>query len=101
MERWQPFHGRITPTDLRGFADFGGAAVIATSCGTGTADLASAVLDCGASAYLAPAGAPFGYASVFAPLRVFYDLTERRSLEAAVTGLRAHDAELGMWRLFS
>lgn len=101
VERYQPFHGGVGPEQLRSFARFHGAVVIATGCDTGHPDLARAVLDCGASAYLAPTGAPFGYASLFAPLFLFYELTERRSLTEAVARLRAHDPELAMWTLYS
>jgi hypothetical protein len=52
-------------------------------------------------AYVAPRGAPFGYASLFAPLLLFYELTERRTLRQAVGRLQAHDAELAMWRLYT
>ena len=45
------------------------------------------------------AGAPFGYASVFAPAMLFYELTEGRSIDAAVQRLRAHDDELATWQL--
>jgi hypothetical protein len=100
VERYQGFHGRITPEELRRFARFTDQVVIATGCETGHAALADAVLDCGAAAYLAPIGAPFGYASVFAPLFVFYELTERRTLEQAARRLNAHDSELSMWRLY-
>ncbi|MEN2419719.1 hypothetical protein AABB02_16660 [Streptomyces rimosus] len=64
---------------------------------TGAPTLTDAFLDAGASAYIAPSGAPFGYAGVFAPLFLFYELTEQRTLTEAVTRLRAHDGELGMW----
>ncbi|MCV2491025.1 hypothetical protein OF117_16850 [Geodermatophilus sp. YIM 151500] len=99
VERWQPFHGRLGPADLRSFARFDGATVIATGCDTGHPDLARAVLDCGAAAYVAPAGGPFGYASLFAPVFLFYELVEGRTLEQAVGRLQAHDRELAMWRL--
>ncbi len=65
----------------------------------GPPDLVEAVLDCGAGAYIAPDGAPFGYASLFAPLLLFYELTERRTLTEAVDRLAGHDGELSMWRL--
>lgn len=63
-------------------------------------ELASAFFGGGATAYVASRGAPFGYASAFAPLLLFYELTEGRSLELAVKRLREHDGELAMWRLF-
>jgi len=100
VERYQPFHGRITPDELRSFARLDGQVVIATGCDTGHPALARAVLDCGASAYLAPTGAPFGYASYFAPIFLFYELAEQRSLDDAITRLRQHDAELTMWQLY-
>lgn len=99
VERYQPFSGRVTPRDLRAFADLSGADVVATGCDTGHPDLVRAVLDCGAASYLAPDGAPFGYASFFAPLLLFYELVEQRTLPEAVERLRRHDAELAMWRL--
>jgi hypothetical protein len=99
LERYQPFSRRVTPADLRSFARFDGATVIATGCDTGHPSLVRAVLDCGAAAYIAPDGAPFGYASFFAPVFLFYELTEQRSVATAVERLRSHDAELGMWRL--
>ena len=51
VERYQPFHRRVRPDDLR---FFDGTVVIATGCDTGHPDLVRAVLDCGANAYLAP-----------------------------------------------
>lgn len=99
LDRYQPFSRRVTPEDLRSFARFEGASVIATGCDTGHPALVQAVLDCGASAYLAPDGAPFGYASFFAPVFLFYELTEQRTLAEAVQRLQRHDRELGMWRL--
>ena len=63
-------------------------------------ELSGAYFAGGATAYIAPAGAPFGYASAFAPLMLFYELTEGCSLEEAVQRLRDHDHELSMWQLF-
>jgi hypothetical protein len=101
IERFQPLHGSVGPDELRRLARLSsGAVVISTGCETGTPELADAYFQGGASAYVAPTGAPFGYASAFAPLLLFYELTERRSLERAVERLRDHDRELSMWRLF-
>jgi hypothetical protein len=100
VEQYQPFHGRITPDDLRGFARLDGRVVIATGCETGHPDLAQAFLDAGAAAYIAPTGAPFGYASYFAPISLFYDLTEQRTLDEAVAHLHRRDTELSMWHLY-
>lgn len=100
VEQYQPFHGRVSPDDLRSFARLDGQVVIATGCETGHPDLAKAFLDCGASAYVAPTGAPFGYASYFAPISLFYDLAEKRSLDDAVAHLQAHDSELNMWQIY-
>jgi hypothetical protein len=99
-ERFQPLHGSMGPDELRRVARLPGSVVISTGCDTGTPELASPLFAGGASAYVAPDGAPFGYASAFAPLLLFYELTEGRSLEQAVERLRAHDRELSMWRLF-
>jgi hypothetical protein len=100
MERFQPFHGRCGPAELATFARLPGSVVIATGCDTGDPALAEAFLRAGASAYIGPRGGPFMYAAAFAPILLFYELTEKRSLEHAVTKLRAHDAELSMWRLY-
>jgi hypothetical protein len=94
-----PFRAESPPEQLRSFARFEGASVIATGCDTGHPALVQAVLDCGASAYVAPDGGPFGYASFFAPVFLFYELTEQRTLAEAVQRLQNHDRELGMWRL--
>ena len=94
-------HGSLGPREVRSVVRLAGSVVICTGCGPGDPELADAFLYRGAAAYLAPAGGPFGYASAFAPLFAFYELTERRSLEQAVERLRAHDGELAMWRLFS
>ncbi|MFJ2771401.1 hypothetical protein [Streptomyces sp. NPDC087300] len=72
---------------------------VLTGCDTGDTALLDAFLDAGASACVAPRGGPFGYASLFAPLFLFYELTERRTLPQAVARLRAHDPELAMWHL--
>ena len=101
IERFQPLHGSVGPDELRRVVRLSaGSIVISTGCDTGTEDLASAYFEGGASAYVAPGGAPFGYASAFAPLFLFYELTEGRPLEQAVSRLRDHDRELSMWRLF-
>ena len=99
-ERFQPFYERFGPAEVRRFARFDGSVVIATGCDTGSEPLAEAFLDAGAAAYLAPDGGLFGYASVFAPIFLFYELTEGRALEQAVERLQRHDAELAMWKLF-
>lgn len=49
--------------------------------------------------HVAPDGGPFGYASFFAPVFLFYELTEQRTLTEAVQRLQDHDRELRMWRL--
>ncbi|MGW0662214.1 hypothetical protein [Streptodolium elevatio] len=100
LAAFQPFDGNIGPAEVRAHLRFPGSVVIATGCDTGDEALAEAFLDVGAAAYVAPVHGPFGYASVFAPLFLFYELTELRTLEEAVERLRAHDAELAMWRLF-
>lgn len=100
FDRHQPFHDRVTPDDLRSFARFDGRTVIATGCDTGHPELAQAILDCGASAYVAPTGGPFGYAAYFATISLFYDLTQERTLDEAVARLNQHDSELSMWRLY-
>jgi hypothetical protein len=100
LERFQPYHRRLRPDDIRQLARLQGSVVIATGCDTGAPGLADAFLDAGADAYVAPAGAPFGYASFFAPLFLFYELTEGRTLAEAVARLQAHDRELAMWCLF-
>jgi hypothetical protein len=100
LEREQPFHGVLTAADLRGFARFDGATVISTGCGTGTPELADAVLACGAAGYLGPTGYPEGHACFFVLSYLFYELTEGRPIAAAAERLRGHDAELAMWRYF-
>lgn len=97
---FQPFNGAVGPDRVREHFRLPGSVVLVTGCDTGDPVLADAFLDAGAGAYIAPHGAPFGYASVFAPLFFFYELTERRTPEEAVGRLRAHDGELAMWRLY-
>lgn len=101
LERFQPTHGSWGPEEIRRYARVSDATVIVTGCDTGTEQLTDAFLDAGAVAYVAPRGAPFGYASLFAPLLLFYELTERRTLRQAVDRLRAHDTELAMWQLYT
>lgn len=100
LAAFQPFNGAVGPDLVRAHVRLPGSTVIATGCDTGAPALAEAFLDAGAGAYVAPDGAPFGYASVFAPLFLFYELTEHRGLDEAVAHLRAHDAELALWRLY-
>jgi hypothetical protein len=100
VARFQPFNGDAGPEEIRAHLRLPGSTVIATGCDTGDPALATAFLDAGAAAYLAPAGAPFGYASLFAPLFFFYELTENRTPAQAATRLRAHDDELAMWWLY-
>ncbi|NUU20863.1 MAG: hypothetical protein HOV68_05010 [Streptomycetaceae bacterium] len=100
LATFQPFNGSLGPAEVRAHVRLPGSTVIVTGCDTGHPDLAEAFLDAGATAYIAPREAPFGYASVFAPLMLFYELTEQRTLPQAVAHLRAHDKELAMWELF-
>ncbi|MFF0011971.1 hypothetical protein [Streptomyces sp. NPDC005374] len=100
LARFQPFNGAIGPDRVREHFRLPGSVTLVTGCDTGEPALAEAFLDAGASAYIAPRGAPFGYASVFAPLFFFYELTEHRTPVAAVERLRAHDGELAMWQLY-
>ncbi|WP_432093466.1 hypothetical protein [Streptomyces sp. bgisy100] len=95
----QPFHGSIGPGEVRRHLRLSGSVVLTTGCGTGRRDLADAFLDVGARAFIAPSGYPEGYAGVFAPLFLFYELTERRSLADAVRRLSGHDDALAMWQL--
>jgi len=74
--------------------------VISTGCDTRRTRAGGGVLRGRRGRLRRAVRAPFGYASAFAPLLLFYDLTEGRSLDAAVARLRAHDRELEMWRLF-
>lgn len=99
IARFQPFNGEMGPAEVRTHVRLPGSVVILTGCDTGDPELVDAFLDAGASACIAPRGAPFGYASVFAPLFLFYELTELRTLEQAVARLRAHDDELSMWHI--
>ena len=99
VQRYQPFGPRVGPDDVRRVADLRGSTVIAAGADLGTEAMADAFLDAGAEAYVAPTGSPFGYANVIAVALLFYDLTEGRSLDAAVDSLRAHDDELAMWQL--
>ncbi|MGW2615048.1 hypothetical protein [Streptomyces sp. NPDC001500] len=100
LSRFQPFNGDLVPDRVREHVRLPGSVTLVTGCDTGDPALADAFLDAGASAYIAPRGAPFGYASVFAPLFLFYELTERRTPMEAVERLRAHDGELAMWQLY-
>ncbi|MYY87163.1 MULTISPECIES: hypothetical protein [unclassified Streptomyces] len=99
LARFQPFDGEMGPAEVRTHVRLSGSVVILTGCDAGDPELVDAFLDAGASACVAPRGAPFGYASVFAPLFLFYELTELRTLEQAVARLRAHDDELSMWHI--
>ncbi|MEX3100862.1 MULTISPECIES: hypothetical protein [unclassified Streptomyces] len=97
---FQPFNGAVGPDRVREHVRLPGSVTLVTGCDTGEPALADAFLDAGAGVYIAPRGAPFGYASVFAPLFFFYELTEQRTPVEAVERLRAHDEELAMWHLY-
>ncbi|MFJ6391248.1 hypothetical protein ACIQJT_26970 [Streptomyces sp. NPDC091972] len=100
LARYQPFNGPVGPDQVREHFRLPGSVTLVTGCDTGDPRLADAFLDAGAGTYIAPRGAPFGYASVFAPLFFFYELTERRTPAEAVARLRAHDNELAMWQMY-
>jgi GNAT superfamily N-acetyltransferase len=100
VERFQPYHGSLGPEEIAGCARLGGQTVICTGCDTGAADLAEAFLAAGCDAYLAPAGAPFDYASTIVIAILFYELIHGRSLDSAVDKVHAIGDELAMWRLY-
>ncbi|WP_245719994.1 hypothetical protein [Nocardia uniformis] len=97
----QPFNGKLGPAEVRQHLRFQGSAVLSLGCDTGNAELARAFLDSGANHYIAPTDSPYGHASLFAALYLFYELTQERSLEEAVRRLSGHDDELAMWRMYS
>lgn len=101
VERFQPWHGSVGPAEIA--ASFGrpGCQVFCTGGETGTEELATAFLDAGASSYLAPAGAPFGYASMVVVALVFYGLVSGGDVAQAVEKVTVIDDELAMWRLWS
>ncbi|MGP3922783.1 hypothetical protein [Streptomyces sp. 8N616] len=100
LARFQAFNGAVGPDQVRKHFHLPGSVTLVTGCDTGDTALADAFLDAGAGIYIAPRGAPFGYTSVFAPLFLFYELTEQRTPAEAVERLRAHDDELAMWQLY-
>jgi hypothetical protein len=62
----------------------------------GHAETAAAFLAGGSPAYVGPRGGPFRYATALFPILLFYELTEGRSLRAAVERVGRWDAELAM-----
>jgi hypothetical protein len=96
----QPFDGYLGPAELGTFVRLPGRVVISLGCTTGAEPLARAFLNGGCDAYIGPDGAPYGYGSVFFPLFLFYELTNCRPLAEAVERVRAHDAEMALFRLY-
>ncbi|WP_280387127.1 hypothetical protein [Nocardia wallacei] len=96
----QPFNSRLGPDEVRKYLRFPGSTVLCTGCDTGNPGLARAFLDAGARRYIAPSDAPYGHASVFAILLLFYELTAGRTVEQAFERLQSYDDELSMWRMY-
>lgn len=97
----QPFDRYVGPAELTTFAHLPGRVVISLGCSTGAEPLARAFLNGGCDAYIGPDGAPYGYGSVFFLLFLFYELTNCRPLAEAVERVRAHDAEMALFRLYA
>jgi hypothetical protein len=100
VERFQPYHRSLGPEELASFVHLPGRTLICTGCDTGTPELAEAFFHGGCEAYVAPTGAPFGYAATVVVALVFYELVQQRTLDGAMARLAAFDDELAMWRLF-
>ena len=87
----EPFRRRLTPDLVREHVQLTGQTVIANGCQAGDTGLADAFLASGAGNYVGSTGSPFGYASILAPVLVFYELVSKRTLPEAVTKLQSID----------
>jgi hypothetical protein len=100
VERFQPWRHSAGAEELTACLVRRHRSVIATGCGMGNDEMAAAFISAGAEAYLAPTGAPFGYASVMVVASLLYDLVSGRDVRAAAARITAVDDELSMWNLW-
>jgi hypothetical protein len=99
VEKKQPYHGALTPQDLRQFLKLPGRIVLNTGCSLGTERFARAFLDAGCKAYIGATGDPEGASSLFYALHLFYGLFGRRRPLREAHEL-AHDRETRHYRLY-
>lgn len=71
----QPFGELVGPNEIRQVAHLDGTVVISTACGTGTREMAEAIRDAGAAAYLGPVGEPTGADVMLVLTHFFYQLS--------------------------
>jgi hypothetical protein len=101
LEKDQPYHGALSPAELREFLRLPDRFVLNTGCGLGTADFAEPFLRAGCKAYIGAMGYPQGSASLFYVLHFFYAFAcQRRTIPAAHEAARSHDINTEMFRLF-
>ena len=101
LEHQERFHGALTPEDLHGLVDLPGRTIVSLGCVTGRAEIASAFLAGGCSAYIGPSGYPDGSSAVFFAMRLYYHLLhDEMELDGAFELAASTNDETGMYRLF-
>lgn len=101
VEKEQPYHQVLTPTNLTEFLHLPGCIVVNTGCITGTPAFAQAFLDASCTAYIGPTDYPSGDSSLFYVLHLCYGwIASGRSLNEAHALTISHDAGTQMFHLF-
>jgi len=101
IEEKQPYHGALTPTDLKEFLHLPDCIVLNTGCSLGTPEFADAFLQAGCQAYIAPLGDPEGTASLFYVLYFYYEwICRGNDMKKAHERVSSHDEETRMFKLY-
>ncbi len=101
IDRTQPYHGALSPSDLREFLRLPGCTVLNTGCSLGSRAFADAFLSAGCKAYNGADGDPEGSASLFYCLHLFYSLICRKMpLRRAHGVARSQDQDTAIFRLY-
>jgi hypothetical protein len=101
LEKRQPYHKAIGPSDFREFLCLENKLVIHTGCSLGKPSYAQAFLDAGCRAYIGSTEDPRGDSAFFYVIHFFYARhCRRKSLPEAHRLAARHDSQTRMFRLY-
>lgn len=101
LEKKQPYHKAIGPSDFREFLRLPNKLVINTGCSLGKPHCARAFLDAGCRAYIGARGDPDGDSALFYVIHFFYERHCRhKSVGEAHRRAAGYDSQTRVFRLY-
>lgn len=95
-----PYQNPLSPEELAQIVRLPNHIVVSLGCGTGTEALASAFLDGGCEAYVAPTSGVEANAAMLFAIHLYYFLGKKLTLSQAVEESRKHDDQCSLFKLW-